>query len=295
MRLLLSVLLATLILAATAAADEILLKNGNVIIGKIIHEDAENVIIRISSPLSDDSGDAEKFIEMSFPKSNVRRITRDANFFQPIKRKGTEEEKKPEPAATPTEPPEPTPPVTPTSPDTPTTGAGTETAAETTPATDKEPEPLLDPALQKQVDSYIESLGTMMDEEKRKGIEQRLAAIGEDVGPTVILALKKGGPDFKRISLIRILERLRDKRGVRELIEQLKGMRTNTIRMRFAYQTLMKITGHAIKFEYEVEDNKYRAKQVQAWEEWFTSVKDQYPEQVGYEEKKDKGGDTKTP
>ena len=87
-RILGAVFLACGFIAFRLYADELLLKNGNVIVGKIVQETADSITIKVLTESSQGKAEDERFIQMSFQKKDIRRITRDANFFQPVNRSG---------------------------------------------------------------------------------------------------------------------------------------------------------------------------------------------------------------
>ncbi len=282
------VLLVCGLLVFRLSADEVLLKNGNVIVGKIVQETAQSITIKVLTASGQGKTGADRFIQMTFQKKDIRRITREANFFKPVTRTGGARKEKDE--------------QVPASPDiTPAMDAGKEDAKERGGAAadakdedkareskdndkaDKE-EDKLDPALQAQVDSLIDSIGKTKDQKQREAMESRIVAIGKEVAPTVIKALNAGGDDFKRISLIRVIRSLGDKRAVQALINQLKGNSRNTIRMRYAWKTLKSLTGKGFDFDFNQKHKafniKKRNRQIARWQKWFDSVKDNYPKQV---------------
>ncbi len=268
-----------LLVGDRAAGDEILLKNGHVITGKIEQEDAEEVTIRVRTPSTAEGGDKEQYIKMTFAKENVRRITRDGSFFEPITRTATQDEEE--------EAEEPTAPV----PAVPAADEETEPAveeptaeAEESKAAAEAKEDELDPALKAQIESLIGSIEATEEQEARERLEQRLVAIGKDAVPLVVTALKAGGSDLKRISLIRVLRTLGDKRAVQELVNQMRGGRRNQTRMRYAWYAVRTLTGKGFDYDYDEDNTQKRNRQLNVWQKWFDSVKDDYPPQIGYDE-----------
>jgi len=261
--------------AAGAAGDEVLLKNGNVIHGTIVSEDAENIVFRI--PFEEkEAGKEARFVEMTFPRSRVQRLTRSATVFTPVQR---EAGAKPEAGAA--------------AGDTP---AGTGSAAvesasapakgdeETAPGGTEE----VSPALKAQIDALLEQLkGT--EDEARTEAEQKLGAIGEPAMRLVGLTLKSSESRLQSMACIRVLRAAGDRKAVRVLIDKLEGANQDRARMQLAWNALKSITGQTIYFN-EEHSARERGVQKGKWLEWFETVKDDpsYRKQYGFSEQDEK-------
>jgi hypothetical protein len=253
-------------------ADEILLRNGNIIRGQVISEDAEKVVINIPFGKAGDDGQ-ERFVRMTFPRDRVSRVTRRRSIFEekpePIRPalQGRRAEDEPEtpaagevPAEEPAESPE-TPPAE---------------AAESE-------EEQIDPALRDKIASLIGEL-KITDRDARSRAERQLTAIGEDAVPQVTEALLASDSRLQAISLGHVVGNLGDKRATRALIAQLDAVDRKKTIMRAAYKALKRITGKNIFFD---DDDSLRVRRIQQkeWLDWFESVAEDYPPQIGFEEK----------
>jgi hypothetical protein len=277
-----------LIAAGASAADEILLKNGNVFRGKILSETEREVVIGIPMNEGEEvTRDKKNFIEMTVDKANIKSITRDSTIFRPIEREVVGEEKTPvEPVLAneenKTSPAEKTP-ATETAPNTneqPVEGEGktTDNNNKEEAATEKPVEEQLDPALQAQIDALVKNLGSG-DEAARNKAAQKLQSIGKDATPSLVKALLSGG-NTQRIDAAKVLGEIRDKRAIQGLIKALEGGRDDRTRMRFVYNALKSVTGQSFFFNEDGNANKRRA-EVAKWQEWFDGAKEELPEQVG--------------
>ncbi len=278
-------MLCALLLAAPASADEVLLTNGNILRGRILYEDDAKIELEI--PLDGEAPD--NTVTMTLEKSRVRQITRSPSVFETSRREaiGIAEEETPEPAAA----EEPPPPSGGSgaeggAPQTPETDAGGESGA----AADEEPteaeeqgyvEETIDPALERQVESLLRTLGEST-REGRDAAENQLVAIGEVATPTLGRALLTSDSNRQKISIVQVLGRIGDRRAVRALLTQLRGGRDDKTRMRHAWTALKRITGQDIYFNEDHGEAK-RESDIRDWLDWWESAKEDYPEQVGGE------------
>lgn len=286
-----------LLLVASAighAADEILLRNGNVIRGVIISEKEDAVVIRVGENV--DPNDANTYIEMTLDKKRIRTLARGTSPFSAPERTSVappDPEPTPKPAT-----------VAPISKKNKGEGdssrdrphgdeeATPEAPSDTSDKKEKEEEVIaavaqlaaeIDETLRADIDGYIEQLASE-EEEVRNEAESRLTAIGELAAPLVAQTILVPKGRFQHISAIQVLKKMRERRAVMMLIDQLNGGRRDRTRMWNAHQALKSITGQDLYFD---DDDSLRRRRyfIGEWQKWFESVEEEYPPQFYYEDR----------
>ncbi|MBN2713974.1 MAG: hypothetical protein JXR97_16260 [Planctomycetes bacterium] len=283
MRKLMLALGAVIMLSIPVKADEILLRSGNVIRGEILEETETTIKIKVFFGDDTDSN-SDSYVIQEMDKKRIRKITRGGSLLKPrqttvVTQPG--EEKKTETVA-----------ETPTVEENKDTEAGkAEGEAGETPAPEagnkdkKKEEKEIDPALKKQIEMLIGNLSSI-DESVRESSEQRLQAIGKDAISLVAACAKSSSSHMATLSSIKVLRALRAKEATRLLIDKLQGTNADRSVMRAAHNALKDITGQAIYFNEQfsiAKRNTDRGK----WLEWFKTVEEEYPEQIGYEKKEE--------
>jgi len=281
-------------------ADEILLKNGNVVKGTITEENEEFVIIEVSS--GKPSADPKKsFIRQTIKQNRIKRIKKGRTLQSRARFRSGTAEKKSDPVHTTKEPPKKTdsPPITKTDP-TPSKatvktdagnsdGDGKSTNTKKGSTTKKDALPVPDPAMEKLINSLIQAL-EKADDKKRTDLVAKLAAMGEISLVQMVEALKQTKSRRQKIGITHALKKMGGtaKPATRELIEQMRGGIRDSSRMKTAYFALKAVTGKRFFFD---EDHSLRKRNVniQKWLDWLEGEvkKEAYPEQIGYEEKEE--------
>ncbi len=251
------------------AGDEILLKGGNVVQGRIIAETDAGVIVEIKLPAAPQG--SERFIKMTFSRDRIERISRGANLFA---EEGKEGQAKPADDLGGVETPTPAP---------------AEAAApaeavkgdEKPAATGKSTEKKIDPALQAQIDKLIAGIGGT-DAKADGDREARLVAIGKDAVPALTKALGEATGNAA-LTLIQCLEKIGDKLAVYTLFKHLDGGPRDKVRMKRAWQALKALTGQEIRFD-EEKGPARRKQYIADWEAWIKENKNRLPRQLGVNE-----------
>lgn len=274
MRGILTVVLAGCIVwSATLHADEILLRNGNVIRGDIIVQDESAVKIKVffGEDQSEDSS-----VVMEIPTERIRRVTKEGSLFKPQSR--TSIKTTPAPDMLDTSAATPTPGTEETESD-----SGEETPPTPTPtepeATTATEAPALDPALKRQADLLLQNLANT-DNDTRAQASDRLAAMGKDVVPLMVKKLMDAENAVQKIALMRLLGNSGDKRAILALLDQMRS--PNAFVMRNAWLALKNLSGQVHFFD-ESHDARRRAQYIENWMNWFEKNEADLPVQIGYE------------
>jgi len=267
--------LALALVATPLRADMVLLKNGTVHEGKVIRQDEKMVELRILGAGDDEDGPS---ITMKWPRSRVRSVTITQGLLPtPTRQKTAVDVTAKEP-----EPKEPTDREDLFGQDDDDDDAGKD------PDGGKKPGPAAPPVAPEKpkevnplIIRFIEDLGSE-DAAVRTQAMVRLTAFGAEATPSLLSGLE-GGSLVKRRAILQSLDDIKDRRAVRALIDQLNGPDSEASRLRWAYLALKHTTGQVFRFD-EKERRARRGTDIKRWLKWFESVKDKYPEQIGYEE-----------
>jgi hypothetical protein len=247
---------AWIVVAGAAQADTVLLKNGAVFQGKVLRQTDEVVILSVATGEADGAT-----IEMEFEQSRVEEVTISEGLLT-----GGQSAK----------------PVDVTRPEAPEPETSLEDELEdlfgqTGDDDDEEDSPAAGPE-NPMIRRYIEDLGSD-SAEVRGAARERLVAFGTDATAPLVRLLRSGN-ETEQIAALSILSEIRDRRATLALIRELRGTEEQSAKMQWAWIALKQTTGEDLPFS-ETADEETRNEQIRAWLNWFESVREEYPPQLG--------------